>query len=698
MENFVVSARKYRPATFRSVVGQQHVTTTLQNAITSQHLAQAFLFCGPRGVGKTTCARILAKTINCTNLRPDTEACGECASCRAFQENASFNVHELDAASNNSVEDIRSLVEQVRYAPQAGSRYKIYIIDEVHMLSNAAFNAFLKTLEEPPSYAIFILATTERHKIIPTILSRCQVFDFNRIRVEDIREHLRYVAGQEHVGAEDDALHLLAQKADGGLRDALSMFDQMVTFGGNNLTYKEVVQNLHLLDYDYYFRLVENLTTQNLSGALLLLDEVVQNGFDLHNFVVGTAEHLRGLLVCKDPVTVQLLEVSEGLRQRYVQQAQAAPLSFLLSALNLVSQCDQGFKQAKNQRLHTELMLMKLAYLTSAVEFVRDLSPAAHDVSLNSEAKKKTSSLTEATPPTAASPAAAPGDGSAASLATPAVNVPRQSAALAASVASTPPTLVSAPAPADGPDPLPVASGVKELHDTPSIEPAVPTSPLPPGRHQLRDTVPHVETGEPSMQGHEPGPDQHGHPRPVAFKDEAPAPYQPVAPTALPPRLPSLTNRIPNLQDLRTQPATIPTKPAADAAPAEPVPTGPQAPVDPAVLQRVWRELVEERRAQDRMSEYTVLNRPVQANAEHVIVLELDNPIQIDQFNYFRQDFLTELRRRTGHARLNVQPEVVAAAPTARKLYTSNDKFDYLADKFPMLKEMKQRLGLDADF
>ncbi|RZK14159.1 MAG: DNA polymerase III subunit gamma/tau, partial [Hymenobacter sp.] len=404
MENFVVSARKYRPATFRSVVGQQHVTTTLQNAIQSQHLAQAFLFCGPRGVGKTTCARILAKTINCTNLTPEAEACGVCTSCVAFQENASFNVHELDAASNNSVEDIRSLVEQVRYAPQQG-RFKIYIIDEVHMLSNAAFNAFLKTLEEPPSYAIFILATTERHKIIPTILSRCQIFDFNRIKVEDIREHLRYVANSEHVTADDDALHLLAQKADGGLRDALSMFDQQVTFAGNNLTYKEVVQNLHILDYDYYFRLVDALLRENLSAALLLLDSVMQQGFDLHNFVVGTAEHLRGLLVCKDPVTVQLLEVSDNIRQQYVRQAQAAPLPFLLSALNLVSQCDRDFKQAKNQRLHVELALMKLAYLNGAVQFVRDLTPTS-----NGEAKKKTSNLDNG----AAAPAAPSSNGYAA--------------------------------------------------------------------------------------------------------------------------------------------------------------------------------------------------------------------------------------------------------------------------------------------
>ncbi|HEX8657619.1 MAG TPA: DNA polymerase III subunit gamma/tau, partial [Hymenobacter sp.] len=680
MDNFVVSARKYRPSTFRSVVGQQHVTTTLQNAIQSQHLAQAFLFCGPRGVGKTTCARILAKTINCTNLSAETEACGTCASCVAFQENASFNVHELDAASNNSVEDIRSLVEQVRYAPQAG-KYKIYIIDEVHMLSNAAFNAFLKTLEEPPSYAIFILATTERHKIIPTILSRCQIFDFSRIRVEDMRGHLRYVATQEGISAEDDALHLLAQKADGGLRDALSMFDQMVTFGGNNLTYKEVVQNLHILDYDYYFRLVDSLLTENLSAALLLLDEVVQNGFDLHNFVVGTAEHLRGLLVCKDAVTVQLLEVSEGIRQKYVQQAQAAPLAFVLSALNLISQCDREFKQAKNQRLHVELALMKLAYLNGAVQFVRDLNPATHGFASNGEAKKKTSDL-NGTPAAASSALEAQGLGAGQSMA-PAAPAP---------AAATPPPLpairVAPPAapgaddapagrvapPADGPEPLPVENGVEELHDTPSIEPE-PAAAIT-ERHQVRDTLPHVEIGVPSFEGIEPAP------RPT--------------PAAAFAKIPSLASKIPSLKDLKNK---LATDPATAAAVAEPPPTsGPVAAIDPALLERVWRELAEERRAQDRMSEFWVLNRPVAANAEHLIELSVDNPIQVDQFNEMRVEFLAELRRRTGHPRLNVQPVVATAAPTARKLYTATDKFEYLAERFPALREAKQRLGLEADF
>lgn len=674
MDNFVVSARKYRPATFRSVVGQQHVTTTLQNAIQSQHLAQAFLFCGPRGVGKTTCARILAKTINCTSLTADTEACGVCASCVAFQENASFNVHELDAASNNSVEDIRSLVEQVRYAPQAG-KYKVYIIDEVHMLSNAAFNAFLKTLEEPPGYAIFILATTERHKIIPTILSRCQIFDFSRIRVEDMRTHLRYVATQEGITAEDDALHLLAQKADGGLRDALSMFDQMVTFGGNNLTYKEVVQNLHILDYDYYFRLVDSLLTENLSVALLLLDEVMQNGFDLHNFVIGTAEHLRGLLVCKDAVTVQLLEVSDGIKQQYVQQAQAAPLAFLLSALNLISQCDREFKQAKNQRLHVELALMKLAYLNGAVQFVRELSPAA-----GGEAKKKTSSLNE--PPVAVAPVPLPASVSAETVEYAPTIPPTVSAVVAAAppVAALVPLLpddvhvVTAPALADDPEPLPVGNGVEELHDTPSIEPE-PAAAIT-ERHQLRDTLPHVEIGVPSMEGLEPTP------RPSA--------------AAVFTKIPGLANKIPSLKDLSSRMAA--GAGAAGAVAEASFSSGPVAAIDPAVLQRVWQEMVEERRAQERMSEYWVLNRPVSANPEHLIELTVDNPIQVDQFNEIRVEFLAELRRRTGHPRLTVQPVVVAAAPTARKLYTATDKYEYLAERFPALREAKQRLGLEADF
>jgi DNA polymerase III subunit gamma/tau len=367
-ENFVVSARKYRPVTFDSVVGQSHITTTLKNAIRTKHLAQAFLFCGPRGVGKTTSARILAKTINCQHLSEDVEPCSECESCVAFQNNASFNVHELDAASNNSVEDIRNLIDQVRYPPQTG-KYKIYIIDEVHMLSQAAFNAFLKTLEEPPSYAIFILATTEKHKILPTILSRCQIFDFNRIQPRDIADHLQSIAGKEGITAEREALELIAQKADGGLRDALSMFDLNVTFSTDNvLRYGEVVENLHILDYEYYFRITDALLAGSIAQSFLIYDEILQKGFDGHLFTVGLLEHLRNLLVSKDPATVQLLEVSETAKNRYVEQSQQAPMGFLLSALSVGSQCDIHYKAAKNQRLHVELCLLKLAKLTDILD------------------------------------------------------------------------------------------------------------------------------------------------------------------------------------------------------------------------------------------------------------------------------------------------------------------------------------------
>lgn len=359
MNQFVVSARKYRPATFDTVVGQSHITNTLKNAIRNNHLAQAFLFCGPRGVGKTTCARILAKTINCKALNENTEACNECESCQSFNVGQSLNIFELDAASNNSVEDIRNLVDQVRFAPHSG-QYKIYIIDEVHMLSNAAFNAFLKTLEEPPSYAIFILATTEKHKIIPTILSRCQIFDFNRIQVEDIANHLQYVAGKEGITADPDALHIIAQKADGALRDSLSIFDQIVSFAGQTITYKDVINNLSILDYDYYFKITDDIRAGNIPAVLMTLNELLSDGFDGHHFVTGLGSHFRDLLVCQDPSTVSLLEVSKNIKEKYYHQARQCATGLLLQLLDICSKCDLDYRMAKNQRLHVELALIRM--------------------------------------------------------------------------------------------------------------------------------------------------------------------------------------------------------------------------------------------------------------------------------------------------------------------------------------------------
>ncbi len=384
MDNFVVSARKYRPATFQTVVGQQHITGTLKNAIKNNQLAQAFLFCGPRGVGKTTCARILAKTINCQNLTADAEACGECNSCISFQNGNSFNFHELDAASNNSVEDIRNLIEQVRIPPQAG-KYKVYIIDEVHMLSQQAFNAFLKTLEEPPPYAIFILATTEKHKILPTILSRCQIFDFNRIRVEDMAQHLAEIADKEGISYDQDGLHMIAQKADGGLRDALSMFDQIVSFSNKNVNYKAVIDNLNILDYDYYFKLTDTILAEDVGGSLLIFDEILSHGFDGNHFITGLASHFRNLLVCKDSSTLKLLEVSEGIRLKYQAQSQIAPVSFLISSLNISNQCDLNYKTSKNQRLQVELALIKLCHIPSVI----NLSAAGMPSIPEGEIKKK---------------------------------------------------------------------------------------------------------------------------------------------------------------------------------------------------------------------------------------------------------------------------------------------------------------------
>ena len=362
MENFIVSARKYRPASFDTVIGQHSITSTLRNAILNKQLAQAYLFCGPRGVGKTTCARIFAKTINCMNLQPNAEPCNECESCKAFNSGRSLNIHELDAASNNSVDDIRGLVDQVRILPQVG-KYSVYIIDEVHMLSASAFNAFLKTLEEPPAHAIFILATTEKHKILPTILSRCQIYDFNRIKVPDTIEHLKRIAAKEGVQAEEEALNVIAQKADGAMRDALSIFDQVVSFCGKDLTYDKVIENLNVLDYDYYFKLTDLFHDGKVAETFLLFNEIMEKGFDAGNLVSGLGRHFRDLLVAKEEVTVQLLEVSASIKERYLKQAKTVTSEFIFDALKVIEQCEMQYKMRVEKRLCVELTLIKLCQI-----------------------------------------------------------------------------------------------------------------------------------------------------------------------------------------------------------------------------------------------------------------------------------------------------------------------------------------------
>ena len=390
MGNFIVSARKYRPTTFESVIGQSVITSTLSNAISENHLAQSFLFCGPRGVGKTTCARILAKTINCQNISEKVEPCDKCESCTAFNESHSFNIHELDAASNNSVDDIRNLVDQVRFAPQVGN-YNIYIIDEVHMLSASAFNAFLKTLEEPPTHAIFILATTEKHKIIPTILSRCQIFDFKRISTDDIVRHLIFVAKSENISTEQDALHIIAQKSDGSLRDALSIFDRLASFS-KGITYQSVLDNLNILDHDYYFKITNSILDQDISNALLIFNEIMENGFDGHHFINGLASHFRDLLVSKDEETLVLLEKGKALKEQYLSQSKLCEQSFLLKALDICNSCDVQYKTSKNQQLLVELTLMKLC----SILLVEPKKKTTNSIKLPTSSSKDDKVITDA--------------------------------------------------------------------------------------------------------------------------------------------------------------------------------------------------------------------------------------------------------------------------------------------------------------
>ncbi len=469
MSKYVVSARKYRPRRFEEVVGQQHVTRTLKNALQQDQLAHAFLFCGPRGVGKTTCARILAKVLNCENVRDDYEPCDECPSCQSFNQHATFNITELDAASNNSVEHIRALIEQVRFQPQQG-RYKIFIIDEVHMLSQQAFNAFLKTLEEPPPYALFILATTEKHKIIPTILSRCQIYDFKRIQVPEMAAHLQHICTQEHIEADPEALHVIAQKADGALRDSLSILDRMVAFSGQKITYQDIIDNLNVLDYDYFFQAVDALLTEDVSQMLLLLDQTIRLGFDPDLFMNGLAGHLRNLLVSQDEQTLDLLELSESLRQRYLEQARLIRPSLLLTALNLANECDVNYKMARNKRLHVEMALIRMTFINRAVQWNENTFAAAEKKTADPSVEAPERNLAAQNPP-ADAPATAEHE---------------------SHTAPPPKTTPSAPESAPVTDRTPHAETEKNTPVTPSASPSTKPAPEPEAGHaRLKGTQKH---------------------------------------------------------------------------------------------------------------------------------------------------------------------------------------------------------------
>ena len=634
MENFIVSARKYRPTTFDSVVGQAHITTTLKNAIKSNHLAQAFLFCGPRGVGKTTCARILAKTINCENLNEEGEACGKCSSCHSFQENTSLTIHELDAASNNSVDDIRNLIDQVRYPPQSG-RYKIYIIDEVHMLSPAAFNAFLKTLEEPPSYAIFILATTEKHKIIPTILSRCQIFDFNRIQWKDMAQHLASIAQKENITAEPAALELISIKADGGLRDALSMFDLNVTFSvDNSLRHKDVLENLHILDSDYYFTLTDHLVAQNHTETLLLVDEIMRKGFDGHQFISGLMEHFRNLLFAKDPKTLALMELSDESRHKFAIQSEKTQTSFLLSAMSICSQCEIHYKIAKNPRLHLELSLLKINYLPSLFKPTNQVATEGYP-GKKSESPVGTTGTSNQESSAPKLPVALKNETVAQYQAQPEPASPIQAEAV-----------------------IKIQASVAEIVPVPNIQP------------QDIDLVNSMSEQMPTNTAELPRLDA-------------------VAQISI------STSGLRSAKNILDTKNDSDDKNAQSEHHANQEVRG----ITLEELQIEWTQIADNFKKANLINKYVMMNRPIHliANSIH-ISFENEVQMQQFNEN-IRLELLTTLRTKLKNHLIDIEMDMVAQAKNDKKmLYTQSDKYNFLVEKHPVISELKQRFGLDHEF
>ncbi|MCW3463201.1 DNA polymerase III subunit gamma/tau [Chitinophaga nivalis] len=647
MENFIVSARKYRPQNFSTVVGQAHITTTLKNAIRNHQLAHAFLFCGPRGVGKTTCARILAKTINCENLQPDGEACNECHSCKSFNEGSSFNIHELDAASNNSVDDIRTLVEQVRFSPQAG-KYKIYIIDEVHMLSSSAFNAFLKTLEEPPSYAIFILATTEKHKILPTILSRCQIFDFKRITIQDTVDHLQEICGKENIQADTDALHLVAQKTDGCMRDSLSTLDKIVSFTSGHLTYQNTLEHLNILDYDYFFRVMDTVLQEDIATALLLFDEILQKGFEGDNFLNGWAEFLRNLLLCKEEKALHLVEVSGNLKERYKQLSSQISPAYLITALHLLNETEINYRMARNKRLHVEMALIKLCYLQQAVTLVSDDNTG--------EVSKKKLVPDGSAPQQLRTAAAQP------TAARPVTEKPAAPAAPVTPPASTTNTATPPVPPVQAP---PVAAS-----HTPAPAEATP----PPAAPVTPPVVPPVATTAPQTS----------------------APAQPTAPVSAPAAKPATTaapaGKLTGLAAMKQ----------AMAAKQQDTPQATIIPLTQGAIHVYWEEFIDQYRQANKMTVVSNLQlallkllTPTEIGivSRNIVQFRFMEEEKLVISEFFKQKFNNPTIILTLLLDESQQTQDIGPAPLS-----SREQFQQMAEKFPLVKELKDRLNMELDF
>lgn len=695
MDNFIVSARKYRPTTFESVVGQSHITTTLKNAIKSNHLAQAFLFCGPRGVGKTTCARILAKTINCENLNPAGEACGQCSSCHSFQENTSLTIHELDAASNNSVDDIRNLIDQVRYPPQSG-KYKIYIIDEVHMLSTAAFNAFLKTLEEPPSYAIFILATTEKHKILPTILSRCQIFDFNRIQWKDMANHLAQIAQKENIQAEPAALELISIKADGGLRDALSMFDLNVTFStDNSLKHKDVLENLHILDSDYYFDLTDFMIDQNHTETLLLVNEVMRKGFDGHQFISGFMEHLRHLLFAKDPKTLVLMEISDDTRNKFAVQSTKTSTSFLLSAMNICAQCEIHYKAAKNPRLHLELTLLKINYLPSVFK-PTDISATEGGNGKKFEspikgAKKHPSAVTNSTANSRAES--------------------NQNELNENIISNQEGKTEASHLTVEDHSPIQIKVGPEiQKDENQQIEIIESENPHPLETQMSENVTSHLTVEDHSPIQIKVGPETQQNEISQIELVEAENSH-PIQTTNIEATKTSETTQFADqmesqseikkpIQGLKSAKKVVDFRSSQEIKnEASSVSEIENANITIEQVIKEWTIIAQKFKEANLINQFVLMDRKINL-VDTNIHIQVENEMQVQQFNeHVRLDLISILRKNLNNHLIEITLDVIEPEKSDKKmLYTQSDKFEYLSEKHPMLIEMRNRLGLDHEF